>query len=49
MEIIINYLLAAIKALCDILGVEFKSPFGEGTKDNLETMYDNITGYEPEV
>ena len=48
METIINYLLAAIKAICAIFGIEFKG-LDEATKDNLGSMYDNITGYEPEV
>ena len=48
MEKIFEYLLAAIKAICAIFGVEFKG-LDEETKDNLGTMYDNITGYEPEV
>ncbi len=43
MEIIIGYFVAAIKAILAIFGVEFN----EETEDNLENMFDNITGFEP--
>lgn len=48
MEFIINYFKAALKALLSIFGVEMWE-IPEDTKDNLESMYDNITGYNPEV
>lgn len=48
MEAIISYLLAAIKAIFAFFGKEFNG-LDEETKDNLETMYDNITGFNPEA
>ena len=48
MEKIYEYFKAALAAILAIFGVEMKEIDPE-VKDNLESMYDNITGYEPEV
>ncbi len=48
MKIIIEYLLAAIKALLALFGRELPE-LEEGTEENIESMIGNITGYEPEV
>lgn len=48
MKVIIEYLLAAIKALLAIFNVELPE-LEEGTEENIGTMIDNIMGYEPEV
>lgn len=48
MEKIFEYLLAAIKAIFAFFGKEFNG-LNDETKDNLETMYDNITGFNPEA
>ena len=48
MEIIIKYFLEAFKAILAIFGKTLPE-LEEGTNENLESMYDNITGYEPEV
>lgn len=48
MDIIVNYFKAALAALLSIFGVKmWEVP--QDTMDNLESMYDNITGYEPVV
>lgn len=48
MEKIISYFKAALAAILSIFGVEMWE-IPADTKDNLESMYDNITGYEPEI
>ena len=48
MDKIISYFKAALAAILSIFGVEMWE-IPEETLDNLDSMYDNITGYEPEV
>ena len=45
MEAIINYFVAALKAILAIFGKEVDAE----VEDNLRTMFDNILGFEPEV
>jgi len=45
MEIIINYFVAAFKALLTIFGKEVDAE----VEDNLRTMFGNLFGYTPEV
>lgn len=45
MEIIINYFVAAFKAILTIFGKEVDAE----VEDNLRTMIGNLFGYEPEV
>ena len=45
MEIIINYFVAALKAILAIFGKETDAE----VEDNLRTMIGNLFGYEPEV
>lgn len=44
MEVIINYFVAAFKALLALFGVQVNPE----TEDNLENMFGNITGFVPE-
>ena len=48
METIFNYFKAALAAILSIFGIEMWEIPAE-TKDNLESMYDNMNGYVPEV
>lgn len=45
MDIIINYFVAALKAILTIFGKEVDAE----VEDNLRTMIGNLFGYEPEV
>lgn len=45
MEIIINYFVAAFKAILTIFGKEVDAE----VEDNLRTMIGNLFGYEPEI
>ncbi len=45
MEIIINYFVAAFKAILTIFGKEVDAE----VEDNLRTMIGNLFGYKPEV
>lgn len=45
MEIIIDYIVAALKALLALFGVAGDAEF----EDNIESMFEGLLGYEPEI
>lgn len=44
MELIINYFVAAVKAILGLFGTEL----GEEFEDNIRSMIDGLKGFEPE-
>ncbi len=48
MELIIEYFKKALAALLALFGYKLPEMDAE-LKDNLESMYDNIAGYQPQA